>query len=385
MIQDGKRYYTSGEVSKTYLALAITTFILGFVFSFSVFEREKVEEEKELDVIYEVYNDILTSYYGDVDRDLLIDGAIKGMTSVLGDDYTTYLNEEENEAFNMSLDGNYVGMGARIALNSDGELYIFEAFKDSPAEKAGLLNGDVILKIDDTETKDITTSEASNLIMGEAGTDVVLTIKRLDETFDVTITRGSVEIPYVTSSIVYDENNDKIGYIGIELFASVTSSQFKSHLEELEKQNITGLIVDVRNNGGGYLNVAESIINMFTEKDTIIYRTSMKGSITAVKDTTRESRDYKVVVLANEYSASASEILASSLQEAYGANVVGTTTFGKGTVQRPFELSSGGMLKITIENWLTADGNVIDKTGITPDYEVSDMNEQLDKAIELLK
>ena len=218
--------------------------------------------------------------------------------------------------------------------------------------------------------------------------DLPLLIKRGEDQFDVSVLREKVDITSVTSD-TYTIDHHKIGYIKIDIFASNTQKQFKKVLESLEKDGIDSLIIDVRDNSGGYLTVVSEMASMFLDKSKIIYQLDTKGVKEPIYSLTKEKRTYPIAVLINKGSASASEILASALKESYGAFVVGVPSYGKGTVQKSFTLETGSTIKYTTQKWLTPDGNWIHEKGVLPTIEVEydktgDVDTQLQKALEVL-
>ena len=222
-----------------------------------------------------------------------------------------------------------------------------------------------------------------------------MTVLRDGNEIEVKVITKSITLSSVSSEII-ESGNKKIGYIYISIFALNTYDQFKAHLESLEKEGIDSLIIDVRDNTGGHLTSVTSILDMFLDKNQVLYQIKSKDKVKKVYGTTASTRKYDIVVLTNEFSASASEILASALKEAYGAKTVGVKTFGKGTMQNMLDLENGGMIKVTTEVWLTSKGNEINKVGVPVDYEVflgedftsnpsKETDSQLQKAIEVLK
>ncbi len=323
---------------------------------------------KELDKFTSAYEVILDNYYGDIDKNKLIDSAIEGMVNSVGDVYTSYSNIETSENFNTVVTGEYEGIGCLI-LKSDDGIMIYHIYKDSPADKAGIKEKDIILSVDNKNTKEMTLEDLSTYIRETKNKEVTLKIKREDQEKELKVKKSTVEIPYVTSEII-EKNNKKIGYIGITLFSSITDKQFHKELEKLENDGIDSLIIDVRGNSGGYLSTVVNISSYLLPKGKTIYQVELKGKKTKYKDETKESREYPIAILIDNGSASASEILASVIKESYGGLVVGTTSYGKGTVQQVLTLKDGSMIKYTIENWLTTKGNWINEKGVTPTNEV---------------
>lgn len=325
---------------------------------------------KDLSKVVDTYYAIVDNYYKDLDKEKLIDGAVEGMISQVGDTFTSYSAATDAETFSETIKGSYEGIGCTIAKYSTGEIKVIEVFPSSPAEKAGLLVGDKIIKVDNEDYTDKESTDISNYIKNSGKDKIVLTVERENKEIDITINLSKVEIPYVSSKIL-EQNDKKIGYIAISLFSGNSYKQFKNNLEKLEKEKIDGLIIDVRDNSGGYLSSVTDISNMFLEKGKIIYQLEDPKGTIKKKDTTKEKRTYKVAVLINSSSASASEILASAIKESYKDGlVVGNKSYGKGTVQETKKLLDGSMIKYTTQKWLTPNGNYINEKGVEPTNEV---------------
>jgi carboxyl-terminal processing protease len=359
-----KNKFTIVEV----ISFMVITFALGLIAGGVIMYgkgKYSGNVNESLNEFIDTYNDILSNYYEPVDGDQLLEAGINGMVSFLGDPYSTYYNAEATEEFNETLDGEYSGIGAEIQL-VDKKVMIITIFKDSPAEKAGLKVGDQLVKADGKELDTTNLSNVTKLVKGKSGTDVVLTIIRDGEEKKVTVTRGVVAIQSVESEII-NEGGKKVGYLEVSIFAENTDSQFEKALKELEKEKIDALVVDLRGNSGGHLKTVTNMISLFTKKGEVIYQLKTREEVKAYKDETEESRNYKVVILIDCNSASASEVFTAALKERYHATVVGTTSFGKGKVQKSYQLSSGAMIKYTYQEWLTPEGNYIDGIGITPD------------------
>lgn len=325
---------------------------------------------KDLSKVVDTYYAIVDNYYKDLDKEKLIDGAVEGMISQVGDTFTSYSAATDAETFNETIKGSYEGIGCSIAKYDTGEIKVIEVFPSSPAEKAGLLVGDKIIKVDNEDYTDKESTDISNYIKNSGKDKIILTVERENKEIDITINLSKVEIPYVSSKIL-EQNDKKIGYIAISLFSGNSYKQFKNNLEKLEKEKIDGLIIDVRDNSGGYLSSVTDISNMFLEKGKTIYQLEDPKGTIKKKDTTKEKRTYKVAVLINSSSASASEILASAIKESYKDGlVVGTKSYGKGTVQETKKLLDGSMIKYTTQKWLTPNGNYINEKGVEPTNEV---------------
>lgn len=365
----GKNKFTIVEA----ISFMVVTFALGMVVGGIIMYGKKSysgNASASLDDFISTYNDILNNYYQPVDGDELLAAGIDGMISYLGDPYSTYLDRENTENFNIVLDGKYTGIGAEIQLKDDPEaLVIVNVYEGSPAEKAGLLKDDTIIKVDGEEIKGLTASEVSSKVKGKQGTKVKITVLRNKEEKEFEVTRDYVDLKSVATEII-EKNNKKIGYIYVSVFAENTDIQFKEAIEELEKKGIDRLIIDLRQNSGGHLKTVTNMISMFIKKGEVIYQLKTKGETEEFRDTTDEHREYPIVVIIDSGSASASEVFTAALKEKYGAKVIGETSFGKGKVQRAYNLSNGAMIKYTYQEWLTPNGNYIDGKGIKPDIEV---------------
>ncbi len=317
----------------------------------------------------EVYNLIINDYYKKVDKKTLINGAINGMLESLGDLHTSYFNKNETENFDEVMNGSYEGIGAEISLDANGNVIVTSVFKNSPAAIVGLKFNDKIISVNGKSTNGMSTAEVVTLIKDKDKKTAKVKINRDGEDLEFEIEKRIVVIESVESK-TYDINNKKIGYVAINNFANNTYDQFRENIESLEKENIDGLVIDVRGNSGGYLHSVTDMLDMFLPKGSISYQIADKKSTYKYTVSTSESRNYPVAVLVNKASASASEILAIGLMESYGADVVGTYTYGKGTVQTTKKLDSGGMIKYTIQKWLSPKGNWINDVGVKPTVEI---------------
>lgn len=339
----------------------------------------------------DTYNDIRENYYEEVDKEKLLDAGIKGMLEYLDDDYSLYMNQEETETFNEQVEGKYVGIGVEIQ-QIDDTISISRIFNNTPAYKSGLKAGDQIIKVDDEDIMGKTASEVSSMIKENSKKEVTVRVLRNDKELDFKIALEQVEIESVYGEII-EKDGKKIAYMNISIFASNTYSQFLSELTRLEVEGFDSLVIDVRGNTGGYLTSVTSIASIFLEKGKVIYQLDTKGVVEKIKDVTVMSRNYPIAVLINKGSASAAEILAAALKESYGATIVGTYSFGKGTVQRAYQLESGATVKYTIQKWLTPKGNWINEVGVEPNISVEledayfenpshETDNQLQKALE---
>lgn len=389
-----KESYSFDEV----FSITIFSLLLGVLACFSILTilnkgKNYFVLSKELAKFVDAYDAIVNNYYKEVDKDKLVESAINGMVSSIGDEYTSYSDKDVTDNFNETVNGKYMGIGALI-MKSEKDLVIYKVFEDSPSYRAGLKDGDIILKLDDKDTKDMSVNDIASIVKNDGNKEVKLLVKRGEENLDITIVKDMVELPVVSGKVI-NHNDKKIGYISLSIFSSVASEQFNKELVKLEKEGISGLVIDVRGNSGGYLTTVTDIASYFLKKGDIIYKLEVNDKVTVRKDKTKESRDYPVAVLIDKNSASASEILASSIKESYNGYVVGTNSYGKGTVQQTLVLSDGSMIKYTIEKWLTPLGNWINEEGVIPtnyvelsseylNNPVFENDNQLNKALELV-
>lgn len=335
-------------------------------------------------------------YLGEINDEELIDGAIKGYVSALGDPYTVYYTKKEMAEIMQETNGNYVGIGIYMTLNKEmNAIEVIKPMENSPAEKAGILQGDIITKVDGEAYTGDKMDEASNKIKGEAGTKVKIEILRDGETKEFEITREKILISHITTKVL--ENN--IGYIAISDFDGGCANEFETKYQKLKEQGITKLIIDIRNNGGGIVDEAIDILDLIIDKgSTLLITTNKNGEEEITKAKKEPIINMPIVVLTNGYSASASEILAGALKDNEKATLVGTTTYGKGVIQELHQLTDGSGLKITTNEYFTPNHNKINKVGIEPNVtiELSDEakttlnlkeedDNQLQKAIEILK
>ena len=360
---------------KEVLIVMIFSLLLGFFACFSFYKilnngKDYRVLKKELSKLTDTYFALTNNFYEDIDKKTLVEDAIKGMMSSVGDVYTNYSDTDTTTTFKETVDGKYEGIGCSIGQNDKGELKVVEVFENTPASKAGLKKDDIIIEIDgENYSKEKTTKDMANYIKENKNEAIKIKIKRGEEEKEMEIKRDKIEMPTITSEVI-EKNNKKVGYISISVFSSITTKQFDKALEKINKEKVSGLIIDVRNNGGGYLSVVTDIANKILPKDKVIYKLEKDKKITEKKDNTKECLTYPVAILVNSSSASASEILAAAIKESYKGFVVGTKTYGKGTVQQTTTLPDGSMLKYTVQKWLTPEGNWINEKGIEPTNKV---------------
>lgn len=326
------------------------------------------EAESTISATLKMFKNLIKSkYIYDVDNIKLVDGALKGYIDALGDPYTTYLTKEEMEEFTEEASSEYVGIGIYVS-NVDDQILIVGVMKDSPALEAGIQAGDIITKVNGVEYSGAQLSEATSVLKGKEGTNADVTILRNDEEKTVTVTRKKITVEHVASQMI---DND-IAYIEISSFDSGVADSFERQLKELLNKGAKKIIIDVRSNGGGIVDEATQIADLFIDKGKSILIT--KGKNDSEKVTTAENdpivKNIPVAILTNESTASASEILAGALKDQYGATLVGKTTYGKGVIQTLYSLQDGSGIKITTDEYYTPNHNQINKKGLTPDYEV---------------
>lgn len=335
-----------------------------------------LSNDKELSDFIKAYSNIVNNYYENVDKEKMLDSALNAMLNYLGDNYTTYLTDEQRKALEESLQGTYQGIGVEI--NKDR--VITKVTKNGPAEAAGLQAGDKFLSIDGTKLNDTDGNAVGLLIRGTDKKAVDIIVNRNGEELTFNVKIGTIEEP----AIGYEMKENNIGYIQISKFSRPLTSQMENALKELEANGMEKLIIDLRNNTGGYLDSAETTASLFLKKGKLIYSLEDKKSKEDYYDQTESSRDYPIVVLINNNSASSAEILAAALKDSYGAVLVGQTSYGKGKVQQTYDMEDGSMAKFTSARWLRPTGDCIDKKGIKPDFEVAQTTQTNENGEEII-
>jgi len=312
----------------------------------------------------DIYDTLTLQYYQKVDAVKLLKGQVAG----LGDPYTVLFTPAEAADFREQLSGDYVGIGVVITPNAKaGAIEIMRVFASTPAEEAGLKPGDLIDSIDGVTARKLDLDTVSARIQGKTGTSVRLKIDRAGKLLDYTLTRRQVELPVVESRVI----GNKVGYISVSSFSSGVAAKFATALHALENQKIAGLVIDLRDNGGGYLNECLDMLSNFIHHGTALWTKEAGGKLVPV-NVNGDSVSFPVVLLVNENSASASEIFSAAMQENKIALVVGTKTFGKGVIQRSWDLAEGYELKVTVEEYYTPNKNTIQKKGLNPNIVVAD-------------
>lgn len=397
--KEAQKKYSAGFVFGVVVVAAMISFVIGTRsdslgdYAARYFGLSNIiSSERQLDFsdIQDVYEMLARSYDGELDETKLIQYATKGLVGATGDDYTEYLTAEEAKELRDGLQGS-IGGGIGAELGSrDGRLVVIKPIKDTPAQKAGLKTNDVILGINDESTDGMALDIAVSKIRGEVGTTVKLAIQSSGEMREVSITREEITAPEIEVNVV-----DDVGVVSLSRFSQQSGSKLRAAFEDLQKQGIEKYILDLRGNGGGYLDAGVEIASLWLDEGEVVVREKGKrdGEDKISSRGGATLKGYPTVVLVDGGSASASEIVAGALQDHDSATVVGDQTFGKGTVQQMIELSNGDMLKVTIARWHTPNGRSINDEGIKPDVEVSleegsienGRDEQLDRAVEVVR
>ena len=345
------------------VAVALVFSLLGYFIGSRHNDKDYTNATKDLELFIEQYNKVINEYYEDVDKNELIKGAITGMLSTL-DGYSQVIDDSSN-SFVITLEGSYEGLGIEVINNSNGEIEIYNVYDNTPAKKAGVKIGDIVKKINDTDLTNQTTTNFVDMI-GQTE-NIKLTLLRGSKEVVLEMKKEFIVLPSVSSKML----KNKIGYIKVDLFANNTYDQFKTELEKLEKDGMKSLVIDLRDNTGGHLSAVKDMLSLFLDGSHIIYQTQTKTLTEKYYSSGNKDKEYKVVILQNEASASASEIMATALRDELGAYIIGKTSFGKGTVQQLETVEGIGQYKFTTKKWLTSKGEWINEKGVMPDLEVS--------------
>ncbi|RME48390.1 MAG: S41 family peptidase [Chloroflexi bacterium] len=333
--------------------------------------------EEQFAVFWDVWRIVENDFFGETDRQAMIQGAIKGMVDALGDPYTQYIDPQQNAIMREDDSGGFEGIGATVDM-IDGRLTIISPLKGSPADRAGLKAGDVVLEVDGRPVKDMDLIEAVSLVRGPKDSTVTLTIQRkgVPEPFKVSIVRAKIPLISVDGRML----SDQIGYLAIRSFSGRTVQELDKHLAELEAEGAKALILDLRGNPGGFLDAAVETVSRFVDQGPALWWENADGSSYPIEVKPRHTFEGPVVVLIDEGSASASEIVAGALQDYHRATLIGTQSFGKGSVQNVHQLRDGGSVRVTTAHWLTPDRHEINGVGLMPDIYVAqdDTHPELD-------
>ena len=388
------------KIKWIFLTIIIVLFTAVFASEFTLYyygmstlSKKETEQdaEKNIEAIADTLKNFRTVidqiYIGEVDEQKMMDETIRGYVKGLDDEYSEYMTAEEWEEYQAAALGNYVGIGIYMSVDKNGNVVVVEPIKGTPAEEAGLKSGDVIVNVNDESVIGISSDIVSSKIKGEEGTKVKITILRDTEYIDFEIERKAIKVYHVETEML--ENN--IGYISLIAFDEGCAEEFKTAYLDLKQKGAKKIILDLRNNTGGLVVECLEIADMILPKDQIeLITIDAQGN----KDISRSRKDPivegEMVVLINEYSASASEILVAALKENDRVEVVGKTSYGKGVIQSVLELNDGSVLKLTVSEYFTPKENKINKIGVEPDHDIdldieNMVDTQLNKAIEILK
>ena len=387
---------TYGLLEVLIVAFIFTLFgiVIGYLLNYGKDTYTGKKMPKSIEEFIDTYETIHENYYGELDDKKLMEAAINGMVSSLEDPYSSYMNVEDASEFDEENTGSYVGIGVTVEYG-DNVNKIIDVNKEAPAYKAGIKEGDIIIEVDGTDVTNVFGDDLSSLIRGKAGSPVDVKVKRGDEVILFKITREKIDLISVSGYTIAN-NGKKVGIITITSFSSNTYKQFEKVMKQFDKEEVDCLVIDVRNNLGGQLAQVRNILDVFFEKNTVLFEVKSKNNTLKIKASNKKKRNYPVAVVINNGSASASEVLAACFKDNYKkAFIVGDQSFGKGTVQKTVSLKGGGKYKYTVEQWLTPKGKWIEGDGITPTHKVAnseeyynnpsyDNDDQLKKAIELV-
>ncbi|UOK56498.1 PDZ domain-containing protein [Bacillus sp. CMF21] len=356
-----------------FLFAILLTAIISAGITFAVVQKDsglsqaQGKSDDPFEKLYSTYDTLKGEFYQDTNQEKLVDGAIKGMLQSLDDPYSTYMDQEEAKGFNENISSSFEGIGAEVQ-ESDGKIMIVSPIKGSPAEKAGLKPKDKILKVDDKSVEGMTVNEAVMLIRGEKGSKVQLVIERdgVGE-LDFNLTRDTIPL-----ETVYTEVENGIGKVQITKFSETTGKELADALNKLNDQEVKGLVLDLRQNPGGLLDQAIAMSDIFVPKGKTIMQIENKDGSKEVQKSQNDSAvNVPVVVVVDNGTASAAEIMAGALNQSAGIPIVGEKTFGKGTIQTAKSFEDGSSIKYTIAKWLTPDGSWIHKKGIEPQHKAT--------------
>ena len=354
-------------------------FVAGWLIGTQI---ERSQTQLDLSKFWRVYSLVTSKFSGDVDEEKAVDGAIKGLVESLDDPYSAYLNNKEYLQLEEDLNGKFEGIGA-VLTQKDGKVIVVEPIEDSPAIRAGLLKDDHIIAVDGSSVSGETLEEIVNKIRGPKGTEVTLTVIRAGKEVEIKITRDSIDIKTVSF-----EKRESTGIIRITQFSNDTSSRVREAIIELEKLGVDNYLIDLRDNPGGFLNIVPIIAGYFLPPGTVVVKQSSQGVEGEVLRTTGAPLvpSKPIYVYLNGGSASAAEILAGALKDHGRATLLGEKSFGKGSVQDILNLRGGTALRLTVSEWLTPNGQIINKVGIEPDHQIEadDQEQEIIQALEFI-
>jgi len=368
----------------TIFTTAVITFLMSVVILADKSDNNDVSIFKTDASKYYILNEIVEKldkkYVEEIDEEKLIEGAAKGMVDAVGDEYTAYISKEDAESFETAIMGSFDGIGVYIGADTENnQIVVIAPIEGSPADKEGIKPNDIIIKVDDVEYNADSMDLAVSKIKGLPGTKVKLTIKRDNEIIEKEVTRQTVKITHVETDVL----NNNIGYVSLSSFDQGSSTEFKDKVNKLiDEEKVKGLIIDLRSNPGGILDEVVAIADYLLPDCEIVSTLNNEGKKIIYKSSDTQSIDLPIIILTNENSASASEILAGAIKDNNKGKIVGKTTFGKGTVQEVISLSDGSILKVTTSKYYTPSGEEINKVGIAPDVEV-DISKEYENSLDI--
>ena len=375
-VQKKVSVFKLSEVVGLVLITMCTSLLIGCIVTYTITSKKfDLKTDDQINEIIKNYNYIVDNYYSEIDKNKLVDGAIKGMVSELEDEHSSFIDHETNSNFDKTLEGSYEGIGVEVTNDENNNIIVIKSFPESSSYEAGIRTGDKIISIDNIDLVGHATSELSDYIAKQTERKSFKVVyERNGEKKEVTVKKKYVVIPTVTSK-TYERNQKKIGVIKIDQFSATTYNQFKTELNKLEKEKIDSLVIDLRDNTGGHLSVVADMLSLMMNKKHVIYQIESKEGTKKYYSTGKVDKKYPIILLQNNISASASELMSAALKENLNATVVGTTSYGKGTVQELVDLPNGNEYKFTTKKWLTPKGNWIHKKGVTPTVTV-ELNEK---------
>lgn len=390
--KENKKEHNSFKLWEVVVVMIVTLLVGLFIGSYATYSKYGSDNVNyspyELKEVHSVYKNIMLDYYKKVDQGKLNDYAILGMLYSLGDNHAALIDKYDGQRLDEDLNGNFIGLGVEIIGKENGDIEVVSVFKDSAAFKNDIKAGDIILEVNSKPYNASTINEMTYKIKNSKVGDVVeFTIKRGNDTLKKKVTLEQVELESV--SYTTNINGDKkVGVITISKFALNTYEQFEAAYKKLKEQGVQSLVIDLRNNAGGYLSSASKVLSLFLNKGDVIYQRNSSDIVEKVLNDSDKKITLPVVLLVNENTASSAEIFVSGLVDNLGVTVVGTKTYGKGTIQKLYELSDGRYVKFTVQEWLSAKGKKVDGVGIIPDVLVqvdknANFDNQLTKAIEV--
>lgn len=390
------------RIYKTIMLVILTatiTFIITSLTMYNISGKENIKyiTSDSISKTFQTFRKFIEkNYFGEIDDKQMLESAIKGYVAGLNDEYSEYITKEEMDEYMQDAIGKYVGIGVYIMNNTEtNQIVVLMPMKGSPAEEAGIKSGDVITKVDGVAYTGEELNKASSALKSEEGTKAKIEILRDGKTLNIEVERREVKVNHIEAEVI----ENKIGYMEISTFDEGCYDEFVQKWEELKAKNVTSLIIDLRNNGGGIVEESTNIADMMVDKGKTLLITASKNKDEHITKAEKEKViDMPIVILVNENTASASEILTAAIKENNdNVKIVGTTTFGKGVIQTIFTLTDGSGMKLTTNEYYTPNHNIINKVGIKPDIEVKlqedqdiynverENDTQLNKAIEILK